>query len=245
MPGFREALTGLVLAYCLTAFGLAQAAPNVADLELAKAHFRTGELYYDRGNYPAAAREFEEAYRLSARPEMLYNMGKSYDGVGDLRGALVAYRRFLAAVKTSADHDFVERRTVELDRLVARLTIHSSVDGATVTLDGTKIGPTPLSPDTLELNPGTHKIEIAAEGYATYRQAVKLERSQRGEMNAALVSLVRVIRVPEKFVPVYKRWYLWTAVGIVVAAGVVTGAVLGARKANEIDGPSLQLPKVQ
>jgi tetratricopeptide (TPR) repeat protein len=29
--------------------------------------------------------------------------------------------------------------------------------------------------------------------------------------------------------PVYKQWWLWTAVGVVVAAGVTTGVVLGTR----------------
>jgi tetratricopeptide (TPR) repeat protein len=245
MLSFRGAVVGLVAALWLTTSGRAGATPNPADLELAKAHFRTGELYFDRANFQDAAKEFEEAYRLSERPEMLYNMGKSYDGAGDLRGALVAYRRFLEAVKSSPDRVFVETRAAELDRLVARLSIGASVEGATVTLDGAKVGLTPLQPSTLELNPGTHKLEIAAEGYATFRSSVTLARSQSETVNAQLVSLVKVIRVEAKAVPVYKRWYLWTAVGVVVVGAVVTGTVLGVRKYNEIDGPSLQLPKVQ
>ena len=247
MLGFRRAAVGLAAALCLCSAGRAHGAPTAADLDLAKAHFRTGELNYERGNYPDAAKEFEEAYRLSERAEMLYNMGKSYDGAGDMRGALLAYRRFLAAVEKSPDRPFVERRAAELDVLVARVRITASVAGATVVLDGAKLGTTPLPEAPLELNPGEHTIDIAAEGYGTFHRRLKLERAQRETVDAQLVSLVQVIRVETKAkeVPVYKRWYLWTAVGVVVAAGVVTGAVLGARKANEIDGPSLQLPKVQ
>jgi tetratricopeptide (TPR) repeat protein len=33
----------------------------------------------------------------------------------------------------------------------------------------------------------------------------------------------------EKRAPIYKRWWLWTAVGVVVAGGVVTAAVLATR----------------
>jgi tetratricopeptide (TPR) repeat protein len=248
MLGFSRAVAGLAsVIFCLVLCppGRALAAPSAADLELAKAHFRTGELNYERASYADAAKEFEEAYRLSGRAEMLYNMGKSYDGSGDMRGALAAYRRFLSAVTTSPDRPFVEKRAAELDVLVARLTITCPVPGATVTLDGQKIGVVPLPPPPLELNPGDHALEVAAEGYGTFRRKIHLEQRQTETVDAPLVSLVKVIRVEEKKVPVYKRWYLWTAVGVVVAAGVVTGAVLGARKANEIDGPSLQLPKVQ
>lgn len=229
-------------------FGTASARaaePTASDLELAKAHFRTGELNYDRGDFPDAAKEFEEAYRLSARSELLYNMGKSYDGAGDMRGALIAYRHFLDTVQTSPDRPFVEKRAQELDGLIARLTLTSSVAGANVVLDGAKIGVTPLPPTPIELNPGEHSIEIGAEGYATFRRHVTLARSQQETIDANLISLVRVIRVPEKQLPVYKRWYLWTPIGLAVIGGIVAGAVIGARDANAIHGPSLQLPKVQ
>ena len=247
MLSFRWAAFGLAVSLCLASTSAAWAAPTAADLELAKAHYRTGELNYERGAYPDAAKEFEEAYRLSSRSELLYNMGKSYDGAGDMRGALAAYRRFLATVQTSPDRPFVEKRASELNVLIARLEITASVDGATVTLDGAKLGATPLVPSTIEINPGQHTIDIAAEGYGTYHTAVRLERAQKLKIEAHLISLVKVIRVETKAkeVPVYKRWYVWTAVGIVLVGGAVAGGVLGARKANEIDGPSLQLPVVK
>ena len=220
-------------------------APTATDLEIAKAHYRTGELNYERGSYPDAAKEFEEAYRLSSRPELLYNMGKAYDGAGDMRGALGAYRRFLVAVKDSPDRVFCAHRIGELELLISHLEVAASVAGASVVLDSAPLGVTPLAAPRIEVNPGTHSIEIAAEGYATFRRTLKLERAQTEKIDAQMVSLVKVIHEPEKRVPVYKRWYLWTALGLVVVAGAVTGGVLGARAANAVDGPSLQLPRVQ
>src|SRR5690349_11868631 len=117
MPCPSRALRKLAFVLALLLSAASQAAPPAVDLDLAKAHYRTGELYYERGNFPDAAKEFEEAYRLSGRPELLYNMGKSYDGIGDMRGALEAYRRFLGTVKASPDRPFVERRVKELEQL--------------------------------------------------------------------------------------------------------------------------------
>src|SRR5258706_15715134 len=89
---------------CVTSLARAQDAPQLQnDVELAKAHYNTGQIYYDRARYHDAAREFEEAYRLYPRSPLLYNMGKAYDGAGDHARALAAYRRFLEAVKESPD----------------------------------------------------------------------------------------------------------------------------------------------
>ena len=51
---------------------LAYAAPNAADLELAKNHFKLGRAYYDQAAYGRALEQFKEAYRLSEKPELLY-----------------------------------------------------------------------------------------------------------------------------------------------------------------------------
>src|SRR6187401_2369711 len=88
----------------------AHAADAGADVELAKAHFATGQIYYERGRFPDAAREFEEAYRLSGKAALLYNMGNAYDGSSDAARALTAYRRFLAQVKDSPDRPWVSGR---------------------------------------------------------------------------------------------------------------------------------------
>src|SRR5258708_3230705 len=159
------------------------------DLELAKAHFATGQLYYERGRYPDAAREFEEAYRLSGRAELLYNMGKSYDGIGDHARALTAYRRFLDAVSVSPDRKQVTERVEQLVLVGGRVALVATVDGSAVLVDGAPIGATPF-PGALELNPGGHKIEISHEGYATWRRDVVASPNVAATVNAEQVSLV-------------------------------------------------------
>jgi len=219
------------------------------DFELAKAHFKTGEIYYDRGRYPDAAREFEEAYRLSQRGELLYNMGKSYDGAGDQARALKAYRQFLASVPSSADRKTVNERVVALERLVGRVNILASVAGAQVEVDGEKVGTTPL-PAALELNPGGHKLLASKEGWKTFRSQVVVAPGTEVTIDAKLDSLIQLrivqVEVPrkEKVVPVYKRWWLWTIVGVVVVGGAVAGGVLGSRT-QDVSGPNLTLPKIQ
>jgi len=218
------------------------------DLELARAHFRTGEIYYQRSKYPDAAREFEEAYRLSRKSDLLYNMGKSYDGAGDHARALAAYRRFMSAVPDSPDRAMVDKRVEALSRLVGRVTIKTNVEGATVQLDALQLGPAPIA-DPIEVNPGAHMIIITHEGHRTWRKPFVAAPGADLTVTANLESLVKVVVRKElveveRKVPVYKRWWLWTLVGAVVVAGAVTGGVLGAQQ-PPVDGPFAQLPAVR
>jgi tetratricopeptide (TPR) repeat protein len=239
----------LVGALCALALPARAADPPGGDLELAKAHFHTGEIYYERGRYPDAAREFEEAYRLSQRAELLYNMGKSYDGQGDHAKALGAYRRFLAAVKQSPDRPVVQQRVEALAKLVGRVTIKASVDGASVLLDEVPVGQTPFQ-NAFEVNPGGHKVVVSAEGHRTWKGPFVAAPGGEVMVDAKLESLVKVqvvrqvVEVEKPPTPVYKRWYIWTLVGAVVAAGVVTGAVLGSQ-VPPVEGPFAQLPGVR
>jgi tetratricopeptide (TPR) repeat protein len=216
---------------------------NSIDVELAKAHYRTGEIYYEHQRYPDAAREFEEAFRLSKRAEFLYNMGRSYDRAGDPARALSAYRRFTEALPGSRDSAEVSARVEVLRRQVTRLHVSSTVEGAIVQLDGAVIGPAPI--ETLEVNPGAHQVDVAHEGYGTYRQKIAAHADEDVAIAGAPVSLVKVIHIKEKeTTPVYKRWWPWTiaAAGVLVAGGIATAVVL---TRNASSTPEFQLPQVR
>jgi tetratricopeptide (TPR) repeat protein len=54
-----------------------------------------GRAYYDDARYDDAAREFEEAYRLTGHPDVLYNLGLTYERMDRTRDAVTHYRRYL------------------------------------------------------------------------------------------------------------------------------------------------------
>jgi tetratricopeptide (TPR) repeat protein len=217
------------------------------EVDIAKAHFATGQAYYEHGRYVDAAREFEEAYRLSPRAPLLYNVGKSYDGANDLARALDAYRRFLeAAPGDNPDRGEVGRRVELLTTLVGTLTLHNPVDGSAVTVDGAAAGTTPLTTPLL-VNPGRHQLALSRERYATFRRAINVPVGGVVYVEVQQVEAVKLVTVapPKNDKPIYKRWWLWTAVGgAVVAAGVVTAVVL-TTSGSSTSGPTIQLPSVR
>src|SRR5207344_535884 len=54
----------------------------------ARTHFELGRGAYDEGRYRDAWAEFREAYRLSQRPELLFNIGQTADRLGEDTDAL-------------------------------------------------------------------------------------------------------------------------------------------------------------
>jgi tetratricopeptide (TPR) repeat protein len=62
----------------------------------ARARFRVGQSLYESGRFAEAAREFEGAYELSRRPELLFNVYVANRDDNNLEKAVAALRDFLA-----------------------------------------------------------------------------------------------------------------------------------------------------
>ncbi|MCA1665727.1 MAG: tetratricopeptide repeat protein, partial [Myxococcales bacterium] len=165
------------------------------DVDIAKAHFNTGEAYYDHGRFGDAAREFEEAYRLSNKAPLLYNVGKSYDAANDFARALDAYQRFLAAAAPdNRDRDFAAKRVELLQMLVGKVAVDGAVDGSAVTLDDRAAGTTPLGAP-LVVNPGRHQLAVTHEGYATFKSAVDVPVGGTASVAVKQSEAIKVVTV--------------------------------------------------
>lgn len=85
--------------------GTAEAQTDADDAR-ARGHFEAGASYYEQSRYEEAAREFEEAYSLSPRPALLWNVANAHERLGDLEAAIAALERYLG-------HDVPDRQLAE------------------------------------------------------------------------------------------------------------------------------------
>lgn len=92
------------------------AAGAAADEE-ARVHFRVGRAYYDSGRFAEAATEFEAAYRMSNRAQLLYNIFVAHRDAGNLGPAIDALRRYLDLVPNADDRDQLRARLSSMERL--------------------------------------------------------------------------------------------------------------------------------
>ncbi|MCA9536225.1 MAG: hypothetical protein KC593_21215 [Myxococcales bacterium] len=85
----------------------------------ARLMFEAGVRAYEAGDYEAALRRYQEAYDLSQRPALLFNIGTAHERLRNDREAADAYRRYLEAVPDAANREFVEGRIELLSRSAA------------------------------------------------------------------------------------------------------------------------------
>jgi tetratricopeptide (TPR) repeat protein len=244
----RTAVLTLVLV--ATTARAEEPSPPAEDVDVAKAHFNTGQINYEHGRFEDAAREFEEAYRLSGKAPLLYNVGKSYDGSNDFARALDAYQRFLAAAPPdNSDRGFAQTRVERLQAMVGKIAIAGAVDGSALALDGKPAGTTPLAAPIV-VNPGPHQLTLARDGFATFKSTLNVPVGGTATLAARQAEAVKVVTIDGRQAraadkPIYKKWWLWTAVGgALVVAGVITAVVVTSDSAR--DGlPTVQLPQVK
>lgn len=105
------------LAFVLLASTLVSTANAQGDREEeARALFMAGRAAYDAGRYEAALSRFQEAYELSGRAELLYNIGQTADRLRQDQVALDAFERFLTEAPAEAPNRDVAQRRVEFLR---------------------------------------------------------------------------------------------------------------------------------
>lgn len=120
----RKIFTAAALIVALSrAVGTAEAAPQQKAPEKAAADVRARELFlkgdaaYAEGRYEEAYAAFQEAYDLSGRPQLLFNISNALERLGKYSEALDALEKYLASGKAK-DREVVQKRLANLRKRV-------------------------------------------------------------------------------------------------------------------------------
>ena len=70
--------------------------------------------HYKRGEFEQAAALLREAHAKYPEPNLLYNLARALEGLGDQQGAIDAYEAYLASGKRIEDRGGIERRVATL-----------------------------------------------------------------------------------------------------------------------------------
>lgn len=203
-----------------------QPAPIAADPETltkAKGHFKQGIAFASSGDCSAAIVEFQAAYAIIPRPNMLYNIAQCQERMFRYDLAVKYYDRYLAEAPADApDRMAVEAALKTLGNLLGSVSITSNVP-AQVWVGERLAGEAPgEAPGEVLLPAGRHTIELRAEGYIPGRQEVSIVGHDTAELTFKLVKAQTTIEVTETTgVPPY---LFWSGVTATIAAGVVGGA---------------------
>jgi tetratricopeptide (TPR) repeat protein len=144
MPVVRIAL-GVVVG--LVVFAPAARAGSVKGA--ATAEWERASVEYTLGHFEAAARSYEEAYRLLQDPALLFNLGQARRRAGGAEAAISAYKSFLRLSRPEApDRGIAEKRIQELEASLA-VPGHAPVNLALPAPEGST-SPVLLSPPPVD-----------------------------------------------------------------------------------------------
>lgn len=80
-----------------------------------------GSAYYEQANYKDSVKEFNEAYRLSGRTDLLYNIALCYEHLGDWDAAIESLRKYLNDKPEAQDRAIIQTRIGNLERRRAQI----------------------------------------------------------------------------------------------------------------------------
>jgi len=92
--------------------------PKSAELREAKQLFRRGEKHYKVGEFQQAAEAYKEAYRLSEKPALLFNIAQAYRQAKNHKQALYFYQGYLRNNPKARNRADVKRLIKELEGLI-------------------------------------------------------------------------------------------------------------------------------
>lgn len=205
---------------------------EMGDDERAKAHFRVGQSLYDAGRFNEAAEEWQKAFDLSQRSELLYNIYVAYrDGATSNDKAVAALQRFLELGQMDATRRLqLEARLGAMQEALARNAAPAPVEPEPAPME-----PTPAPVATTEDSGGsslvvpivvmaTGGVFLAVSAFAGLR-AIAIESGLEDDCMPNNVCPANVDLKSERdkgktFVTIN------TVTGIVGLAGVATGVVL-------------------
>jgi tetratricopeptide (TPR) repeat protein len=207
------------------------APPSEAQREAAREAYARGQALFAENKHAEAKAAFEQAYAQVANPVVLVSIAECDVRLGNLDAAHDTLQRYLKERPDAPDRAEVQQKIAELVATPATLVLTSEPAGALIVLDGTNTGKT--TPADITVERGDHNVELSLAGHEKASTPVTARLGARHELHIALHAEAPPPQPTAPAVPPTgaadqgsPTTALWIT-GVVGAAGLVTGTVLG------------------
>jgi hypothetical protein len=182
------ALRSLVLSLALVLFGpLAPSVSQADDAREAQVHFERAIQLYQARAYEEALAEFQRAYQLAPRYQVLFNIAQVHYQLNEYAEALRAFEGYLRRgghALSGERRAFVQRELAELRERVGTLTVVTDVPGASVLVDDLDVGVTPLEPLSVDI--GRHVVRVELSGHPPITRKVHITSGAASQLSLVL-----------------------------------------------------------
>lgn len=170
---------------------------GVSGHRAARGAFKQGQRAFDAGRFEEALERFEQAYALSARPELLFDVGLAADRLREDARALAAFERYL-------DEAVDPEHRVQVEQRVAALrAARSRAEWRERERDETSVPAVPPPAEVARSAASRERDDAAHAGPAR-------EPRDAGEEDGGVLS----------------QWWFWTGALVLVAGGATTAYLL-------------------
>jgi hypothetical protein len=223
------ALGALALVAVMATSTVGMAGEKGRAAEKARAHFTAGTAYFNLEKYKEAIGEFEQGYLEKQDPSYLFSIAQCHRALGNKPEAIRFYRRFLQEAHDSANRPAAEQALHELEPGVPAV--------APAPVPATRPAPAPAPPPRPVAAPAPAPVVAAPPAAAsapapapTAPNLAPTDPATAGTPRAAPVALATAPVSPaagsRSSGRITSKWWFWTLIGGVVAAGIVAGVVL-------------------
>ncbi|MBW2260391.1 MAG: PEGA domain-containing protein [Deltaproteobacteria bacterium] len=186
-------LAALAIALSIAAYGAYASAQEVSDADKAKAKelFIAGVKLFKKDQHAQALEKFQASYELRPHWRLHLNIGLCFKELSMYTKAKAEFDSFLQKGADKMDDAALEQVFSELEKLkeiIAVLSIDVLTPGATVKLDGKEVGTSPIL-GPIEVNPGSHVLEVLMEGHEPYRVEFLLSKGEQKDFTMTLEAL--------------------------------------------------------
>jgi hypothetical protein len=166
----------------------------------AEALAKAGELLFDAKKFKDALKQFMDAYALFEPPkfvipEVIWNIGRCYEEMGDDVNALKFFEEFERYAKDPQYKGAAQAKIKEVKgRIRAFIEITVDEEGAEVILDGEMIGLSPLEAP-LKVTPGKHVLVVQKTGFPQFESTVDVAIGEKKRVDVVLADVDGFVRI--------------------------------------------------
>jgi outer membrane receptor for ferrienterochelin and colicin len=194
----RKALACALIAFSIATThgpggGLARA-DNLADE--AELQFEIGAERYNAGDVRGALEHFLASNRLAPNRNVVFNIARAYEHLGQNADAYRYYNQALAGEQDPVAQGRIAEAIARIEPLVAVLQVDSDPPGATIFIARRDLGARGNTPVTMGLAPGTYVVFADSPGYESAETGPQeLKAGTRTHLTLRLQPIVGTLRV--------------------------------------------------
>lgn len=152
-------------------------------------------------------------------------------------------RRITTEPLRGTPDDLIDSVRVAAYRLLAPEQLHGSISvlsdliGADVSIDGKRVGTTPLPAPVTRLPLGPHQVRVSAAGYSPFEETVEVRFQKSARVEVRLTADLSSPVGPNlgRRRPAERRWFQRTWVMAAIGVGAVVAGVLVGRELGAVD----------